>query len=435
MYAKRLTVILAVLLVFGISCTAAEFKPETTPLFTYVNQADSSYAWSKQSETKLENGATCIKVDLTSQTWHDILWKHELNIIVPKKLRDGSTVAMILEGGKLSQNDAQFFGYAAGDLGMPIAVLGDVPFQPIYGKYEDDLIAETFIRTIETGDLTWPLLFPMTKSVVRAMDAIQALGSKEWGSPVKGFVISGASKRGWTTWMTGAVDKRVVGIAPAVYDCLNMVKQLEHQTKVYGSASAMMAEYEQHGLPEFAMSPQGQEFAKLIDPYSYRRLLTMPKLILLGSNDPYWTLESPNLYVPNLPGDNHIHYSPNQGHVYIDEMDVARALGAFARACSTGEHLPKMTWSYVPAPGGLKITIRPGKDATAVRVWTVAQRSARDFRGAEWKATKLEGKDGVYAYTLSRPKSGYAAIFGEAEYTVNGIPYTQNTTPRVWSAK
>ncbi len=435
MSAKRLIITLALLSILDISCFAAEFKPETSPLFTYVKAQDSSFAWSKDSETKLAGGATCISINMTSQTWHDIVWKHELIVIRPSELRDGSTVGIIINYGSADERTINNIGSAVSRLGMPVAILGDVPNQPIFNKYEDDLIAETFVRTISTRDLTWPLLFPMTKSVVRAMDAIQALGPKEWGTSVKGFVISGASKRGWTTWMTGAVDKRVVGIAPAVYDCLNMVEQLKHQTKVYGSASAMMAEYQQQGLPEFAMSSQGAEFVRLIDPYSYRRLLTMPKLILLGTNDPYWTLESPNLYVPNLPGDTHIHYSPNQGHVYIEEDDVAAALGVFALYCSKGRHLPKMTWSYVPTPEGLKIAIRPGMEATAVRVWSVPSRSARDFRGAEWKPIKLEGKDGVYTFTLPRPKSGYSAIFGEAEYAENGIPYTQHTTPRVWAAE
>ena len=40
---------------------------------------------------------------------------------------------------------------------------------------------------------------------------------------IERFVIAGASKRGWTTWTTGAVDNRVVAMIPMVMPILNMV--------------------------------------------------------------------------------------------------------------------------------------------------------------------------------------------------------------------
>lgn len=52
------------------------------------------------------------------------------------------------------------------------------------------------------------------KAVVKAMDAVQeftaTLGSPV--TPVARYVVAGASKRGWTTWLTAAVDPRVVAI-------------------------------------------------------------------------------------------------------------------------------------------------------------------------------------------------------------------------------
>ena len=47
-------------------------------------------------------------------------------------------------------------------------------------------------------------------------------------------MVTGGSKRGWTTWTTAAVDKRVVAITPMVIDMLNIDPSFEHHYRVYG---------------------------------------------------------------------------------------------------------------------------------------------------------------------------------------------------------
>lgn len=406
---------------------------QTPPLLAYVEKPDTSYAWSKSGETTLPSGGTCIRISMTSQTWQGITWKHDLAVLRPKKMKYPGACVLFIEGWHANTSMMDALGKAADGYGMPIAILFDIPNQPLFdGKYEDGLIAHTFVQYVATGDMTWPLLYPMTKSAVRAMDTIQKLAETEWKSPVKGFVVTGASKRGWTTWFTGAADKRVIGIAPAVFDNLNLAAQMKQQIDCYGKPSAMISDYTDKGLIEFLATDEGKQFAATVDPYTFVDRLTMPKLILLGSNDPWYTLESANLYYPDLIGDKHIVYVPNAGHVFIDQSRIADALTAFTLACCTKRELPKMTWDYAEQPEGLQLTIKAQK-ASEVRVWT-ATSDTKDFRNAKWTDQGIKGKTGGYVFTLPRPKSGFAAVFGEASYK-GPPPFTQCTTPRILQAQ
>ena len=76
-------------------------------------------------------------------------------------------------------------------------------------RSEDAIIAFTWNHFIQdTSQPEWLLRLPMTKAVVRAMDTVTAFSlSVDPAYNIKDFYIAGASKRGWTTWTTAAVDK------------------------------------------------------------------------------------------------------------------------------------------------------------------------------------------------------------------------------------
>src|SRR6185503_7960289 len=228
------------------------------------------------------------------------------------------------------------------------AFLYHVPNQPIFDKKEDALIAETFVRYLETKDDSWPLLFPMAKSLVKAMDAVQDVIRKEWKEEVKGFIVSGASKRGWTTWLTAASDPRVCAIAPMVIDTLNMTAQLPHQLKMYGKLSDSIRDYTERGLVPMKDTPEEKRMWTWVDPFTYKSKYTMPKLVVLGTNDPYWSTDALNLYWDALPAQKWISYSPNAGHNLVATGDAKgpwRALSnlaAFVRHQISGQPIPSV---------------------------------------------------------------------------------------------
>src|SRR5207247_3950439 len=99
------------------------------------------------------------------------------------------------------------------------------------------------------------------------------------GAAVTRFVVSGGSKRGWTTWTTAAVDRRVIAIAPAVIDLLNVVPSFTHHWPAYGAWSDAVKDYVDHGLMDRINTPGFQALMRTEEPYEYRQRLTMPKLL------------------------------------------------------------------------------------------------------------------------------------------------------------
>ena len=127
--------------------------------------------------------ATVHRLKLTSQTWHGIVWEHDLQLVIPTGVKLAGPVLIWNQGGREDIGATLMATHLAIRAQAPVAFLYGVPKQPLFGdKREDALIAETFVKYLETGDPTWPLLFPMVKSVVRSMDAIQEFAKKELNS-------------------------------------------------------------------------------------------------------------------------------------------------------------------------------------------------------------------------------------------------------------
>ncbi|MHC5540922.1 PhoPQ-activated protein PqaA family protein, partial [Singulisphaera rosea] len=342
---------------FGGVTTGAE-------LDDYVSRDDPTFSW-KVAETIPTKEGTIVDLPLVSQTWHGIVWKHRMRVYESSSApSDPNTFLLFITGGgtnsRPNEEEDQRGLLLAKLSGARVAILPQVPNQPLLGdKVEDTLIAETFVRYLETRDATWPLLFPMVKSAVRAMDAVQAW-SKESGKPVPSkFVVTGASKRGWTTWLTGAYDPRVVAIAPMVIDTLNFRAQRKHYLEVWGKPSEEIDDYTKRGLNDVMDKNEGEPLWKMVDPYMFLNRLTKPKLIINGTNDPYWTVDALNIYWGELKGPKSVVYLPNAGHGLEQHRDYALGgIGALVRHTIAGKSFPDLSWTHSDSgDGGLRLTI------------------------------------------------------------------------------
>jgi PhoPQ-activated pathogenicity-related protein len=400
------------------------------PVFDYVNAPDSSYAWHKVGEKPAGSGRL-ISLQMTSQTWQGIAWNHRVAVAMPGTVRHRDQCLLMITGGDPAGDQLPLASMMAEAIGMPLAILGDIPNQPLYDDLrEDGLIAHTFVKFMETGDKTWPLLFPMTKAAVRAMDMIQELANKEWGQNVESFVVTGASKRGWTTWFTSEVDSRVRASLPMVYNNLNLAEQMRQQLNQFGAFSEQIDDYTTRGLPQLLASEQGRELSTMVDPYTYRDRATMPKLIFAGTNDRYWPLDAANLYFDELPGLKYILHVPNSGHGLDDLPRVVNAAIGFTRAAAGEFPMPRFYWRYEERTDGVTLRTRATPAPQRALLWS-ATAPTRDFRDAKWSSQEVDVADGKASYQLARPESGYAALFMEYSFDAGGRPCPLSTLIRV----
>jgi PhoPQ-activated pathogenicity-related protein len=277
------------------------------------------------------------------------------------------------------------------------------------------------------------------------MDTLQAFAKEHLKTDVTHFVVTGASKRGWTSWLTAATgDKRVKAIAPLVIDTLNFQAQMPHQLKCFGGKySEMIHDYEEHKLLPMPDTSVAHRLWAMVDPWVYRSKLTLPKMIINGTNDPYWTQDALNLYWDDLVGEKYVCYVPNAGHDLRpmetpNQPDVRSAkrdmfptkaintLAAFARHQIADKPMPKLSWKHGDAGGQATLTVESDPKPKAVRYW-VADAATRDFRQSKWH----EQVSNPVAY----PEKGFRALLAEAEYEIDGLSFTLCTQLRILEAK
>jgi PhoPQ-activated pathogenicity-related protein len=410
-------------------------------LAEFVNTPDPSYSY-EVIKTWTSKDVDYVNLRLTSQIFQGTSWQHILTLARPLQTKSATEAILIIGGGRHDQLPSadnpngqansvtlDALHELAVSSGLICASVEQIPYQPIFGgKMEDEIVAHTLTQFFQSKDDRWPLLLPMTKATIRAMDTIQKYAKENWHLSISGFTLSGESKRGWTSWLTAAADERVNGLVPMVFNMLNMSAQLDHQLETWGKYSEELGDYASQGLPQMLKTDQGRHLLELIDPFSYRSRLTATKLILLGTNDQYWPLDAASLYFSSLPEPKYLLYVPNSGHDTKERNLVNQARLAVALAAAGNLKLPiiqsQITAANNTDPGSLIFDSQPAP--RRLILWQTTSQS-KDFRNAKWQSKLVSEmpKAGNKTIVKLDPKTGFfSAAFLSAEYLVSGKNFT-----------
>jgi len=422
----RTLVLLLCAVIFAGHTTFGQDNSPVRPgtLKSFVDAPDADYKWEKRESGEAE-GCRWARIHMVSQKWKEVVWRHVVWIVVPNQPQHPSHGLLYIAGGgwrpewgdegpkQLAPTDeVKRMALLARASGSPLCVVQHVPFQPMFdGMVEDQIISKTFVEFLKSGDSTWPLLLPMVKSAVRAMDTADQFMQQEHSSRLTKFTVFGGSKRGWTTWLSSAVDPRVDALAPVVIDVLNMREQMKLQLDTWGKYSEQIEDYSSKGIPQKMETPSGQQLLSLVDPYEYRERIQQPKLLIFGTNDRYWPVDACKLYWSSLQGDKHLLYCPNQGHGIKDMERVLGSIAALQRSRIGGPALPKMNWSFASTSAAVRLTLTVDQKPYQVRAWT-AQSNTKDFRDSRWSDQPMRAQGDTYSIELPRDNL-HLALFGE----------------------
>ena len=189
-------------------------------------------------------------LNVTSQKWLDKtkvkgpdgdIWTHQVVVVIPKHLKYTNVSMAYLTGGcnhhsndKInphSDEDVLVVDEIAHNSHTATITVKQIPNCPLeYAndplhkhRYEDAILAQSWHEFLEDPNANpeWLPRLPMVKAGYQAMRAAQEFLKQKQVAEIEGWVVAGASKRGWTTWDVGAVKcdscpAKVIALCPLV---------------------------------------------------------------------------------------------------------------------------------------------------------------------------------------------------------------------------
>lgn len=387
------------------------------------------------------------RYQLTSQHWSPeglvtpAAWQHEVEVFIPSESTSTQGLVVINNGinhptdtvpvSEPTDFSIESLQHIARQTNSVVMAISTIPNQ--YLEYQQDnkprkedySVARSWTLFMDAPEsrATLPLQVPMAVAISQAMTmAQQALPEKALDS----FIVTGLSKRGWTTWLTAIADTRVVGIAPFVIDLLDTRTALEHMYQSYGGNWPVA--FTPYYLDEIDKKLDTPGFAKLmqiIDPLQYigteyQSRLDIPKYIINASGDDFYVPDNTDFYYEKLPGEKALRVAPNSSHSGIKAFSE-QSLIPFVNRLRQSMPMPQMNTSISIKDKVKTLTVSLSETPDKVLLWTAANSDARDFR----YACNVRYSEFPLAVTpantldiaLTAPTTGWQATFVEATFS------------------
>lgn len=390
---------------------------------------------------------------LTSQFWspagaQPAKWQHNVDIFIPDNPL--SQRALVVVNNGINHNIKPATSVPPTDFNTTtlaaiahatntiVVSINNIPNQYLMyqndGKprKEDDSVARSWTLFMDTPEekLMMPLHLPMTAAVSQAMTLAQQ-ELKHWN--INNFIVSGASKRGWTTWLSAISDPRIDAIAPFVIDLLDIRASLKHMYKSYGGnwPVAFHSYYQEH-IDEKIDTPAFSKLMQIEDPFQYlgtiyQSRLSIPKYIVNASGDDFYVPDNTNFYLDKLPGIKALRVVPNSDHRGILKF-AEQSLITFVNRTQRSTPLPKVSVKLHSKGNSQVLVPSFSEQPKKILLWTAVNPVARDFRyacGIRYISSPLEfitTQD--IEVPLDNPTTGWQASFIEATFNDDFVATT-----------
>ncbi|EAA7308272.1 PhoPQ-regulated protein [Salmonella enterica subsp. enterica serovar Albany] len=389
--------------------------------------------------------------ELLSQHWSpdDMVtpaqWRHNVDIYIPETAKEHHALVVVNNGinyekgvqitGKPGDFPQETLASIARDTNTIVISVSDIPNQ--YLTFQDD---KKPLKEDESVSRSWALfmeapeqreLMPLNIPMVTALSQAMRLAKKEltqWN--INSFIITGISKRGWTTWLSAIADPDVEAIVPFAIDLLDIDASLEHIYQSYGGNWPItFYPYYQQGIDEKIKSPTFTQLRQIIDPLRYLNTiyqprLAIPKYIINASGDDFFVPDNTRFYYSKLPGVKSLRIVPNMNHYSINQF-AEESLVPFINRFQSKKTLPQLI--------GLihhhLLTVYFSEAPVKVVRWTANNPNARDFRyacGIRYQPLIIDiPANNKISITLNEPKTGWEATYIEATFNDGYVATSQ----------